>query len=300
MPHGRNGRYRFLHGRSPHVTRLGDGLHPFSLFTWRAGGFAWRRSRGIRTKLGWSRWPAMRPTRAGEFWLSAASRCTIGIRSSAHHSGRHWREGSNRSNCRRGVRTCTCTPNLGPFGERGMSVEADPVRGRFAPPRIDRVYRPFSFGEKSPGQGKRPSVPESSDRSEQARASSALQRTPGRPIAVLRLRYMNYLTVRGCARSARRPGRAPVPPIWRGWQVPARPVAPAGCTAKVARTTRLAQKSHDNHENVFFYHLASDRFAQRDSSRAASCYISVFSLTLRFEGSRMTRKKGPVVFEAVR
>jgi hypothetical protein len=62
-------------------------------------------------------------------------------------------------------------------------VEANPVRRRFAPLRIDRVYRPFSFGEKSSGQGQRPSVPESSDRSEQAQASSAMQRTPGRPIA---------------------------------------------------------------------------------------------------------------------
>jgi putative transposase len=136
----------------------------------------------------WSRWPATRATRAGNFWVSAASRCTIGIRSSAHDSGRHWRRARSpnlNAHAERWVRLVKeeCLSKLILFGEGSLRCALTEFIDRFHSERTTRA-RAMSF------------CSESSDRSERARTSRAMQRTSGWPTKGLCLCRMNYLAIR--------------------------------------------------------------------------------------------------------
>lgn len=142
-PHGRDGRHRFLHGRSADVARPGDLLHPFLYSPGEPAGLPGRNYSASgpsldgadgpqrdRRELGISGSAALRPARSG---------CEV-LRVVPGHTGVGRDQTYSTARAKPELERLRRT--LGTICERGMPAKADPVRGRFAPPRAGRLQRP--------------------------------------------------------------------------------------------------------------------------------------------------------------
>ena len=110
-------------------------------------------------KSGRRKWGATRRTRPAGVCPDIGTCSTTATRSSARNS---WRHGRRRSEvpatpCAEPELECFCG-TLGAIGQRGVSIEADSVRGSFVEEGAIRIPRALPRRKKSSGQGQQAAV----------------------------------------------------------------------------------------------------------------------------------------------